>query len=211
MHWEDPEESGGEGGERGGSGWGTHVTPWAWHLIHAFALHLLHCVSRMTGYRRAWVPVGQGGCGYLISVFSSLAPRAVRWWRETQRCNAGAAPCISRRGAAVETLPSRWEPINGGQAELGNRSRRGGWPSRLRSRYPETVSFPLKTTRSPQVRCRFPPARETAAERKGKSALAVENKGGGGHFEIGVDKEGRDRPNHKLRCYSRSLAARRLG
>ena len=28
VHWEDPEESGGKGGGRGGSGWGIHVTPW---------------------------------------------------------------------------------------------------------------------------------------------------------------------------------------
>ena len=31
VHWEDPEESDGEGGGRGGSGCGTHVNPW---LIH---------------------------------------------------------------------------------------------------------------------------------------------------------------------------------
>ena len=31
VHWEDPEESGGEGGEMGWdgeSGWGIHVSPW---------------------------------------------------------------------------------------------------------------------------------------------------------------------------------------
>ena len=27
VHWEDPEESGGEGGRRRGSGWGIHVYP----------------------------------------------------------------------------------------------------------------------------------------------------------------------------------------
>ena len=32
MHWEDPEESGGEGGGRGGLGWGIHVTPWLIHV-----------------------------------------------------------------------------------------------------------------------------------------------------------------------------------
>ena len=32
VHWEDPEESGGEGGGRGGSGWGIHVTPWLIHV-----------------------------------------------------------------------------------------------------------------------------------------------------------------------------------
>ena len=31
MHWENPEGWGGEGGGRGGSGWGTRVNPW---LIH---------------------------------------------------------------------------------------------------------------------------------------------------------------------------------
>ena len=31
VHWEDPEGSGGEGGRRGGSGWGIHVYP---RLIH---------------------------------------------------------------------------------------------------------------------------------------------------------------------------------
>ena len=31
VYWEDPEESDGEGGGRGGLGWGTHVNPW---LIH---------------------------------------------------------------------------------------------------------------------------------------------------------------------------------
>ena len=31
MHWEDPEGWDGEGGGKGGSGWGTHVNPW---LIH---------------------------------------------------------------------------------------------------------------------------------------------------------------------------------
>ena len=31
VHWEDPEGSGGEGGERG-SGWGIHVTPWLIHV-----------------------------------------------------------------------------------------------------------------------------------------------------------------------------------
>ena len=28
VHWDDPEEWDGEGGGRGGSGWGTHVHPW---------------------------------------------------------------------------------------------------------------------------------------------------------------------------------------
>ena len=32
VHWEDPEESGGEGGGRGGSGWLIHVTPWLIHV-----------------------------------------------------------------------------------------------------------------------------------------------------------------------------------
>ena len=32
VHWEDPEESSGEGGGRGGSGWGIHVTPWLIHV-----------------------------------------------------------------------------------------------------------------------------------------------------------------------------------
>ena len=33
MHWEDPEEWGGEGGGGGwGSGWGIHVTPWLIHV-----------------------------------------------------------------------------------------------------------------------------------------------------------------------------------
>ena len=32
VHWEDPEESGGEGRGRGGSGWGIHVTPWLIHV-----------------------------------------------------------------------------------------------------------------------------------------------------------------------------------
>ena len=32
VHWEDPEELGGEGGGRGGSGWGIHVTPWLIHV-----------------------------------------------------------------------------------------------------------------------------------------------------------------------------------
>ena len=32
VHWEDPEVSGGEGGGRGGSGWGIHVTPWLIHV-----------------------------------------------------------------------------------------------------------------------------------------------------------------------------------
>ena len=32
VHWDDPEGWYGEGGERGGSGWGTHLHPW---LIHA--------------------------------------------------------------------------------------------------------------------------------------------------------------------------------
>ena len=32
VHWEDPEESGGEGGGRVGSGWGTHVNPWLIHV-----------------------------------------------------------------------------------------------------------------------------------------------------------------------------------
>ena len=32
VHWDDPEGWGGEGGEEGGSGWGTHVHSW---LIHA--------------------------------------------------------------------------------------------------------------------------------------------------------------------------------
>ena len=31
VHWEDPEESGGEGGGRG-DGWGIHVTPWLIHV-----------------------------------------------------------------------------------------------------------------------------------------------------------------------------------
>ena len=32
MHWEDPEESGGEGGGRGGLGWGIHVNPCLNHV-----------------------------------------------------------------------------------------------------------------------------------------------------------------------------------
>ena len=32
VHWEDPEESSGEGGGGGGSGWGIHVTPWLIHV-----------------------------------------------------------------------------------------------------------------------------------------------------------------------------------
>ena len=32
MHWEDPEELGGEGGGRGGLGRGIHVTPWLIHV-----------------------------------------------------------------------------------------------------------------------------------------------------------------------------------
>ena len=28
VHWDDPEGWDGEGGGRGGSGWGTHVHPW---------------------------------------------------------------------------------------------------------------------------------------------------------------------------------------
>ena len=32
VHWEDPEEAGGEGGGRGESGWGIRVTPWLIHV-----------------------------------------------------------------------------------------------------------------------------------------------------------------------------------
>ena len=32
VHWDDPEEWGGEGGWEGGSGWGTHVHPWLIHV-----------------------------------------------------------------------------------------------------------------------------------------------------------------------------------
>ena len=32
VHWEDREGSGGEGGWRGESGWGTHVNPWLIHV-----------------------------------------------------------------------------------------------------------------------------------------------------------------------------------
>ena len=32
VNWEDPEESGGEGGGEGVSGWGIHVTPWLIHV-----------------------------------------------------------------------------------------------------------------------------------------------------------------------------------
>ena len=32
VHWEDPEESGGERGGRGESGWWIHVTPWLIHV-----------------------------------------------------------------------------------------------------------------------------------------------------------------------------------
>ena len=32
VHWDDPEEWDGEGGERGCSGWGTHVHPWLIHV-----------------------------------------------------------------------------------------------------------------------------------------------------------------------------------
>ena len=32
VHWDDPEEWDGEGGERGDSGWGTHVHPWLIHV-----------------------------------------------------------------------------------------------------------------------------------------------------------------------------------
>ena len=32
VHWDDPEGWDGEGGGRGGSGWGTHVHPWLIHV-----------------------------------------------------------------------------------------------------------------------------------------------------------------------------------
>ena len=32
VHWENLEGVGGEGGGRGGSGWGTHVNPWLFHF-----------------------------------------------------------------------------------------------------------------------------------------------------------------------------------
>jgi len=32
VHWDDPEGWCGEGGGRGGSGWGTHVYPWWIHF-----------------------------------------------------------------------------------------------------------------------------------------------------------------------------------
>ena len=32
VHWDDPEEWDGEGGEWGCSGWGTHVYPWLIHV-----------------------------------------------------------------------------------------------------------------------------------------------------------------------------------
>ena len=32
VHWEDPEEVGGERGGRGGAGWGIHVNPWLIHV-----------------------------------------------------------------------------------------------------------------------------------------------------------------------------------
>ena len=32
AHWDDPEGWDGEGGERGGSGWGTRVYPWQIHV-----------------------------------------------------------------------------------------------------------------------------------------------------------------------------------
>ena len=31
-HWDDPKRWDGEGGGRGGSGWGTHVYPWQIHV-----------------------------------------------------------------------------------------------------------------------------------------------------------------------------------
>ena len=41
MHWEDPEESGGDGGE-GGLGWGIHVNPWLTH-VNAWQKPLQYC------------------------------------------------------------------------------------------------------------------------------------------------------------------------
>ena len=32
VHWDDPVGWDGEGGGRGGSGWGTHVHPWLIHV-----------------------------------------------------------------------------------------------------------------------------------------------------------------------------------
>ena len=32
VHWDDPERWDGEGGGRGGSGWGTHVHQWQIHV-----------------------------------------------------------------------------------------------------------------------------------------------------------------------------------
>ena len=32
LHWDDPEGWDGKGGERWGSGWGTHVHPWLIHV-----------------------------------------------------------------------------------------------------------------------------------------------------------------------------------
>ena len=32
VHWDDPEGWDGEGGGRGGLGWGTHVHPWLIHV-----------------------------------------------------------------------------------------------------------------------------------------------------------------------------------
>ena len=41
-HWDDPEEWDGEGDEKGGSGWGTHVHSWLFH-VNVWQKRLQHC------------------------------------------------------------------------------------------------------------------------------------------------------------------------
>ena len=42
VHWEDPEESGRDGGGWGGSGWGPHVIPWL-ILVNVWQKPLQYC------------------------------------------------------------------------------------------------------------------------------------------------------------------------
>ena len=68
VHWDDPEGWDGEGGGRGGSGWGTHVHPWLIHvnvwqkplllllLSHFSRVRL--CVTPQTAAQQAPLPLG---------------------------------------------------------------------------------------------------------------------------------------------------------
>ena len=99
VHWEDPEESGGEGGGSGGWGWGIHVTPW---LIHV----------------NVWQNPLQ--CGKVISLqlikinLKKAVQKSVDIWKQTGTGEPGSIPSVED----LSPLLLATSGLGGGSASL---------------------------------------------------------------------------------------------